>query len=772
MRRVPLILLAAVVAAACGDSDLRSLDPLPNPAVDDPQYAPQPNRDHPREIVVAAGVAWVSLPGAPDDPGEHIARVDLATGKVRKIRVGRTPTGLALHPDGEVLLVFNSTSNWVSIVDTRRGREVQRIATDFYAGEGAFSEGGDQVWFTNRWTDSVVGWRVSVQDGRVEVMDIVQVAVGPNPRDLAISPDGMTIAVASTTDLTVSLIDTSSVTERARVSLGSPANGLAWVGPWLIVPTTSASTHHHAFAGPDTDGDGNPGDGTPNINFQDLQNDIAVLDRDGLVAFRATSDSICCKDYRDVSPDDAERFGNLLPPVNTWIVGGALPEQVVADDDAVYVTYSGSNQVQRFGVDAETGRLSAGAVGSTGHGPHGLAIAGGEVLVVDRLGETVGRHDPITLERTGEFVVGDVSEGVFPATDAEIGELINQVTAPFSVDGDLSCTACHRDDGNVDKAFSMPLTRESGVGLRMTMAYRAAGDTRPWFHEAAMDHTNFKPVLNELARIENFCCTDPTLWPNGAPADCTSNPPPECSDTSPGSSNGDDVVRGRGFEAGRPTRFASRDAFISDAALTLIGRDQTFGDAVSDLDPITGDRLPRKLDFDGITRSIGAFLVTEPRLLPNPNDAESGSAQRGRVLFERLDVGCVTCHPAPTFAVSESNNPFDLPLRMAPVVTPYRAADGTDLDALAPGFIDTFPDAEDGRFGVPTLRGIWDRAPSMLHHGQATGLREVVCTPGHPALRPTERGFNEIDGVPDTHGGTSHLNASEVDDLIAYMESL
>jgi hypothetical protein len=40
------------------------------------------------------------------------------------------------------------------------------------------------------------------------------------------------------------------------------------------------------------------------------------------------------------------------------------------------------------------------------------------------------------------------------------------------------------------------------------------------------------------------------------------------------------------------------------------------------------------------------------------------------------------------------------------------------------------------------------------------------------AVQSDERGFNEIDGVPDTHGGTSHLNASEVDDLVAYLESL
>ncbi len=76
------------------------------------------------------------------------------------------------------------------------------------------------------------------------------------------------------------------------------------------------------------------------------------------------------------------------------------------------------------------------------------------------------------------------------------------------------------------------------------------------------------------------------------------------------------------------------------------------------------------------------------------------------------------------------------------------------------------------RLGVPSLRGIWDRAPSMLHDGRAQSLREVLSTPGHAALQEGEQGFNESDGIPDTHGGTSHLSAGDVEDLIAYLETL
>ena len=121
-------------------------------------------------------------------------------------------------------------------------------------------------------------------------------------------------------------------------------------------------------------------------------------------------------------------------------------------------------------------------------------------------------------------------------------------------------------------------------------------------------------------------------------------------------------------------------------------------------------------------------------------------------------------------------NPFETPLRFGPVVTPDRAADGTDLDRAAAGFLGTFPMAEQTDDGIllnpPTLKGIWDRAPGFLHDGRAANLREVVSTPGHPALREGETGYNERDGIPDTHGGTSHLTAGEVRDLVRFMKSL
>ena len=805
MRTTAACMLLAITATGC-DGWERELEPYPNPfGPDEPLWAEQPHRDNPLEIAVSAdgATAWVSLQGSADEYGRHVAELDVATGEVRRrIEVGSSPTGLALHPAGRLLVVFNRFSNYVSVIDTESGQVTQRIRAEFYGIEGAWTPNGRQLWITNRWRDAVAVWEVDVEGANFDVTSRLEpgVPVGANPRDIAMDATGSTVAVASLTAMTVSLLDVATRTERARIDVGAPANDVVIAGDLLLVATLSASTHHQPLGGPDTDGDGVPGDGTPNINFQDLQNELALYSlATGEEVARYTSDTICCKDYRDVDPDDLGRLGDLLPARETWIVQGALPEQLALDGDRVWVSYSGSDQIQSFELDRATATLVPGPVHATaGHNPHGVAVAGDRVLVAHRLSETVGIYD-----RSGallhESVVGDVSGGAFPATDAEIGELFNFVTAPFTVDGDQTCQHCHREGGNIDKAFSMPLSRAVGVGLRQTMDYRGAADTRPWFFESAMDESNFVPVMNEFARIENFCCSDYTLWPEGAPAGCSSDPPPECvAEPNPYSTNGANATRSGdvAWAAPRPTSAPSRDVFYLERMQELIGRTQSFGDGLYWVDPITDERNPVSLDFDGITRALGLFLMQDTGLLPNPNDEDRASVRRGRALFEGLDTACATCHPAPSFAVSTDVGSLGVPLVMGPVVSPLRDELGNNLDLLATGFLAAFPragmdqcedvcaaeicDADpfacdhlmEVDFGVPSLRGIWDRADSMLHHGLAQGLREVVCTPGHPALLPGEVGRNERDGIPDTHGGTSHLSGAEIQDLIAFLQSL
>jgi mono/diheme cytochrome c family protein len=89
----------------------------------------------------------------------------------------------------------------------------------------------------------------------------------------------------------------------------------------------------------------------------------------------------------------------------------------------------------------------------------------------------------------------------------------------------------------------------------------------------------------------------------------------------------------------------------------------------------------------------------------------STSARRGKKLFFDRKVGCAACHPAGLFT---SLKPYD----------------------VGAGSLDT-----------PTLIEIWRTDPY---------LRDVLTT-----ANPRDR-----------HGKTSHLTNAQLDDLVAYLESL
>lgn len=811
-----VIALAVGIACACGtaapDFERRSLAPGPNPfGPSDPMWAPQPHRDHPNALALAADGAklYVALEGVEDEPGSALAVVDTVRGvATKRLRVGSSPAAITLHPGGRFAVVANRFSNFASVLDTRTDEIVAAIPVPYYTVAVAFTPDGRRAYLANRWKDSVLRWDLDVGDAfrvtRASYAGLPEdapmgIPVGDNPRDLAMSPDGSLLYVASLTNLTVSILDTRTDVEVKRVALNSPPGGLVATGSRVFVTHTGRGTQHRPDEGYDTDGDGKPGDGTANVTFQDLQNEIAVLDAQGTLLQNFTSDTICCKDYRDVDPDHPEKGAALpapdtwpasrlafLPPRDTWIVAGALPERLALAGDELYVVFSGSNEVQGFHVEPD-GKLKprqvAGGLFRTGMNPSAIVLSpdGRTAYVSERLGEHVTVLDLAAgpgHER--HILVGDVSKGEFPATDAEIGEGVNFVTAPLTVDGDQTCVHCHREGDNLAKAVAMPLQTSPAWGTRMVMAYRGASDTRPWFFESAMTEVNFFPVINEFDRKENFCCEqlDPLVWskypsteqcldePTRAGCehvlDCPKNPPPECATRSYGSPH---LLRNELFLAG---------------ARELFGRDHTFGDGVySELIGLDGKttRQGIALDFNGVTRSIGLFLLQRPRFFPNPNAAvESAAARRGKLLYESPQTGCNSCHPLPLTTVTREFNPAGVLLRFPPLITPRKDGAGRDADRVTPPFLESFPtaqqDAAGVRFGVPQLRGIWDHARRFFHDGRAPSLREALATPGHPALRPGEVGFNETNGMPDTHGSTSTLSAQELDDLVAFLLTL
>ena len=790
--RVVVAVLFLLAAACSGESvegpDFRDLRPYENPfGEEDSRWEEQPERFKPQGSVLCErrGHLFVALPGSVDRPRSAVAVVDVERRRVvDRLPVGRAPSALALHPGGDHLVVANRFSNYLTVVDLRTGSSA-RHETDFYTEGLLFDVRGEHLYLANRWKNAVQVLQVRRQGGELDFRApddpsvASEIPVGFNPQRMALSGDERFLYVASTQALTVSAVDTSrfgvvrqpittatpvDVDEEAtsepptfadeevapgveRLWIGAPPFDLVATPKRLFVATLSESTHHPAETGDDAHDYMPPSQGSPNQGFQALQNEIATFAKSDLQPReRYTSTDYCCPDVRDVSPDDPAR-GHLVPDASLRIVDGALPVALTTYESPagtlLLVAYGGSNEVQRFEVTGD-GELEAGPTISVGFDPRSLQVdeERGEAFVINRLGESVSVIDLSTFEVVDEIALSTDSPG-FPATDAELGELIFFSGADFSVDGGQTCNHCHFDRGNIGKFFQMPFLADPR-GLRMTMDVRGLYDTTPWLMEGVADENDLFVEFLEMAHADNFCCEDAEdreVCASERPAPCDEEP----------------------FS----TRPALRDAFFLEAADELVERRRSFGGAMEEL----------ALDFEGVNRLVGLFLIHEPGLLPNPNPLDTPGAERGRLLFESPTTGCNVCHPAPTFGVSREVNPFRTPLVFGPVIDPVlEERTKKNLDLLSEDFLERFPDAvqtgADVHLKSTSLRGMWDRAPGFYHDGRARTLRRAVVPPGHPALEEGEEGYNVADGVIDSHGGTSHLTKGEVEDLLEFLKGL
>jgi YVTN family beta-propeller protein len=137
----------------------------------------------------------------------------------------------------------------------------------------------------------------------------------------------------------------------------------------------------------------------------------------------------------------------------------------------------------------------------------------------------------------------------------------------------------------------------------------------------------------------------------------------------------------------------------------------------------------------GLSADLDALAAFVESLRPKRNllAHDAAAVERGRAIFERPDTGCARCHVPLRY--TDSN----LTARIRHNVG---TGDGPD-EPLGP------------EFDTPSLRGLWDSAP-YLHDGSAPALRDVLTT-RNPA---------------DRHGRTTHLAETELQDLIAFLRSL
>ena len=676
------------------------------------------------------------------------------------------PKVLALGSDGRFLFVGNTGTQDVSVVNTRTAREVGAIYVQ-------------------------------------NVVNDLKVFRSPaNGHDyLIVTTEGIGFGVASERD-------------PYGGESWDPANAAAQFTVWRDLGTGKVLPK----AEQEVLGPFDAVDGTASIKFRDIQNDLLVVDVTALsipeeppasgpayllLANRYESH----REWVRYTSDTAEStWGDMkgdIPPDLMRVVG-AIPEKMAVVGNHLFVTMQASNEVQEWRVEAgaadPSDTLMPVAAHDTGMQPIGIAAgptgtpAAGKLFVANFLGGTLSVID--TGRHTSHEVMVDpsIERMPVPATNAERGEAFVH-TALFSSDGDTSCFHCHYLDMGDGRPWGvsqvvgqeyLPGSEAGQLVIGGTMGVpqmRNLFAIQPFFLEGTLSAFEPRSMIMEHAPADDFRAPTPQGDFTGVEAHFLMT-------------GTDDVQSSMASSAWfQPTVEERRNEMFRRQSMRYFGKAFTLRD---------------------FQRFVGEWQIHEPRLLPNPFGAGNASVRRGKKLFETPQVGCISCHPPPHFAKKDfPDNPTQ---SMAPLV-PLTVRDGAftlvgmnrldlvngvrrDLEPWDSGRVEE----HQGHFTTFPLRGLWDRPPVFLHNGMARTLREVVATPGHPALgafryepliggapeRPGRReiGFNATYSVArpseklklhvragarigtDTHGGTSQLKPQQVDDLVNYLESI
>lgn len=190
-----------------------------------------------------------------------------------------------------------------------------------------------------------------------------------------------------------------------------------------------------------------------------------------------------------------------------------------------------------------------------------------------------------------------------------------------------------------------------------------------------------------------------------------------CASCHPG---GGDDARTWDFQTIGPRRTQTLRGGISDTApLHWDGDMRDVGHIMSE---VFVNRMGGTKQDPRRAKLVSRWMDSVPKL-PHTAPVDTAAVERGKAIYNDEKVACGSCHNGAKL----TNNQF--------------ADVGTGK-----------------QFQVPTLMGIADRAPYM-HDGCAPTLRDrftgsAACTGG------------------DNHGVISHLTSAEIDDLVAYLETL
>lgn len=154
--------------------------------------------------------------------------------------------------------------------------------------------------------------------------------------------------------------------------------------------------------------------------------------------------------------------------------------------------------------------------------------------------------------------------------------------------------------------------------------------------------------------------------------------------------------------------------------------------------PLGAPKAGKSTDLDALVAYVSSLNTVHPSPFRNIDGTLTPDGMAGKALFESPAINCIACHSGAqkTDSITAPTNP----LHNVGTIT---AASGKRINGTLTGF------------DTPSLIGVWETAP-YLHDGSAPTLLDVLTT-----KNPTNQ-----------HGTTSQLNATQKNQLVAYLLQL
>ncbi|MFM1988984.1 MAG: hypothetical protein RJA99_1941 [Pseudomonadota bacterium] len=522
---------------------------------------------------------------------DTVAVVDpAARRRIAEIAVGAAPRSVAVAPDGRIWVSARDAAS-LSVIDPAALRVVATVSLPRASQPYGLVIGRDGT-----------AWVALSATGEVARIDAAgtlraRIAVGPDPRQLALAPDGER--------LLVSRFVTPPLPGESTRTVSSVRDGRRVGGELVVVATATAAIERTVVLGASTRED-------TAISARGIPNYLgaAAISPDGRRAWvPSKQDNVFRGALRDRQDLD---FQNTVRAISSLVDLGAMDEVTEArvdHDNAslasaavwhpggrwVFAALETSRQVAVIDANSrrELARFEAGLA------PQGLALSpdGLRLYVHNFMDRSVGVHDLAALVGSGRTevttlgTVGTVANERLTDVVLRGKQLFHDARDPrLARDAYMSCASCHAEGGGDGRTWDLT---GFGEGLRNTIALTGRSGAQGRLH-----------------------------W----------------------SGNFDEI---QDFE-GQIRRFAGGTGLMRDADFNAGTRSQPLGARKAGLSP----------DLDALAAYVASLDRNAPSPLRAANGRLTPQAAGGEVLFSRL--GCVDCHGGRDFTASATRGPTSI----------------------------------------------------------------------------------------------------------------